>query len=149
MAAASAALEPCQRHSLRREAARQSGVSDAMLLFVYGTLLSGEANHALLDGCETMGPAHTAPVFDLYDCGDYPVMVRGGTTAVAGELYRVAPAMRARLDEFEGHPHLFRRSRIALTGGQQAHAYLAAEAAPARICLIPRGDWRAWRAGPR
>jgi gamma-glutamylaminecyclotransferase len=115
------------------------------LLFVYGTLLPGEPSHALLASSENAGPACTSASFELGDCGEYPALCRGGTSAVLGELYWIADATLAMLDEFEGHPHLFRRSRIALADGRDAEAYLAGPGAPAPLVSIPGGDWRAWR----
>lgn len=115
------------------------------LLFVYGTLLPGERSHALLAGSEAAGPARTAASFHLADCGEYPSLGRGGTSAAWGELYWITYATLALLDQFEGHPDLFERSSIALADGRQAEAYLAGPRAPAPRCPIPDGDWRAWR----
>jgi gamma-glutamylcyclotransferase (GGCT)/AIG2-like uncharacterized protein YtfP len=115
------------------------------LLFVYGTLLAAEKNHSLLAKSEFAGSAFTVAAFDLFDWGEYPAMAPGGCTRVAGELYWVTRAELEVLDDFEGHPSLFRRSLIALSDDRSAHAYLAARArstAPA----IPHGDWRRWRA---
>jgi hypothetical protein len=61
----------------------------ARVLFVYGTLLSGERSHDRLGGSEKLGDATTEAIFHLVDLGPYPAMVIDGTTAVAGELYRV------------------------------------------------------------
>jgi gamma-glutamylcyclotransferase (GGCT)/AIG2-like uncharacterized protein YtfP len=119
------------------------------LLFVYGTLLSGERSHALLAGSEPAGPARTAPSFRLSDCGDYPALRRGGTSAVEGELYWISDATLAVLDDFEGHPDLFQRSPVALIDGREAYAYLAGVHAPPPRCSIPDGNWRAWRARAR
>lgn len=93
-------------------------------LFVYGTLMRGGANHALLAGARFRGAARTAPGFALVDLGAYPGMVRGGAAAVAGELFGVDGALLGRLDRFEGHPHLFHRARVALADGRAAFAYL-------------------------
>lgn len=113
-----------------------------ILLFVYGTLLSGEPNHPLLGASESAGSARTAPVFDLLDLGDYPAMARGGHTAIAGELYWIDDATRARLDEFEGHPHLYRRTRIELDDGHFAQSYLLCRRTTAADMRIAHGDWR-------
>lgn len=114
------------------------------LLFVYGTLLSGERSHALLGASEGAGPARTSASFDLVDCGEYPAL-RHGTSAVTGELYWIGDETLAVLDEFESHPELFRRSRIVLADGREAEAYVAGPRAPASLGSIPGGDWRAWR----
>jgi gamma-glutamylcyclotransferase (GGCT)/AIG2-like uncharacterized protein YtfP len=118
-----------------------------ILLFVYGTLLSGEPNHALLGSSESAGSARTAPAFDLLHLGDYPAMARGGHTAIAGELYWVDGATRDRLDEFEGHPSLYRRTRIALDDGRFAQSYVLCRRTTADDIRIAHGDWRLFRAG--
>ena len=93
-------------------------------LFVYGTLMRAGGNHGLLGGVPFGGASRTGPGFRLVDLGAYPGMVRGGTAAVAGELFRVDRAALARLDRFEGHPHLFRRAWVLLADGGEAFAYL-------------------------
>jgi len=119
-------------------------------LFVYGTLLRGEVNHAELTDCRFAGEARSEPFFTLLDLGPYPVMVRGGATFVKGEVYWVPAAVLRSLDRFEGHPTLYERARIRLAPPwgltvacllAEADAYLAPEAAP-RGRQIADGDWR-------
>jgi gamma-glutamylcyclotransferase (GGCT)/AIG2-like uncharacterized protein YtfP len=118
-------------------------------LFVYGTLLRGEDNHALLRECRFAGDARTEPCFTLIDLGPYPVMVRRGTTSVVGELYWVPLETLTALDRFEGHPHLYERSRIRLAADPHvgpaapawAEAYLAPKGVPTGT-LVASGDWR-------
>ena len=74
------------------------------LLFVYGTLMKGEKNHALLmepGGGRSLGPARCRGV--LYDLGFYPCFVPGGRNWGAGEVYRFEDPDRAfsPLDLFE------------------------------------------------
>lgn len=111
-------------------------------LFVYGTLLRGETNDHRLAGAEPLGPALTVAGYDLLDLGGYPALVAGGATAVAGELYALAAPALARLDAFEGHPTLFCRTRIRLSTGRTADAYLFDRRRAERAPLIPSGDWR-------
>jgi len=120
-----------------------------ILLFVYGSLLSGEPGHALLGGSESAGSARTAPAFDLLDLGDYPAMARGGHTAISGELYWIDSATRARLDEFERHPRLYRRTRIALEDGRVAQSYVLCRRTKTEDRRIEHGDWRLTRSTPR
>ena len=56
-----------------------------MRVFVYGTLLTGESNHAWLKGASCLGRWTTPPRFTLIDLGPYPVLSAGGRTAVTGE----------------------------------------------------------------
>jgi gamma-glutamylaminecyclotransferase len=108
-------------------------------LFVYGTLKRGCAHHDLLAGARFAGAARTAPGFVLVDLGAYPGMVRGGAAAVAGELFEVDRELLARLDRFEGHPHLFHRARVPLADGRSTHAYLLDPAHAAGPPPIPPG----------
>jgi gamma-glutamylaminecyclotransferase len=109
-------------------------------LFVYGTLMRAGGNHGLLGGAPFGGASRTAPGFSLVDLGAYPGMVRGGTAAVAGELFRVDRRVLAGLDRFEGHPHLFRRVRVPLADGGEAFAYLLDPAHAEGLPAIPMGD---------
>lgn len=110
-------------------------------LFVYGTLQRGCENHPLLAGARFLGPARTEPGFALVDLGPYPGMIRRGSASVAGELYRVTPAVLDALDRFEGHPLLFRRARVPLADGPPAFAYLLAPGqSTGPSSLAPDGD---------
>jgi gamma-glutamylaminecyclotransferase len=94
------------------------------LLFVYGTFCRGARNHAQMDGARLVGPARTAATFTLVDLGPYPALVAGGGDAVAGEVYDITAAHRARLDEFEEHPAFYERATIRLEDGRDVDAYL-------------------------
>lgn len=107
-------------------------------VFVYGTLLRGEASHALLEGARFVGEAITAPRYTLHDLGDYPGLVEGGATAVEGEVWSVGEELLARLDDFEGHPELFRRAPIALAGARDVVAYFWAGAPRGRVLKTGR-----------
>jgi gamma-glutamylcyclotransferase (GGCT)/AIG2-like uncharacterized protein YtfP len=117
------------------------------LVFVYGSLLSGEVNHERLAGARYLGDARTEPAFELVDLGPYPALVRGGATSVVGELYGVPTALLVELDTFEEHPHIYRRAPICLDDGRRAHAYLFPSALAATHPRIPSGSWRARSAG--
>jgi gamma-glutamylcyclotransferase (GGCT)/AIG2-like uncharacterized protein YtfP len=87
-----------------------------ILLFVYGTLKRGGCSHHLLADQEFLGEAHTLPLYRLYDCCDYPCLVRDAERGVPiqGEVWRISEAVIHRLDEYEEVPRLFRREAIAL-----------------------------------
>jgi gamma-glutamylcyclotransferase (GGCT)/AIG2-like uncharacterized protein YtfP len=112
------------------------------ILFVYGTLLSGEREHARLSRAERVGEARTEPIFHLVDLGAYPAMVLGGTTAVAGELYNVDASTLRELDEFEEVPILFQRLRVRLDDGALADAYVMEPDQVRGKRRIAHGDWR-------
>jgi gamma-glutamylaminecyclotransferase len=109
-------------------------------VFVYGTLLRGQVNHRLLAGAVCLGPHSTAPVFTLFHLGTYPGLVRGGTTAVAGEVYRVDGATLCRLDVLEDYPRLYGRVLIPTPyGGTWVYHYRGS----IQGCQVIRsGDWR-------
>jgi gamma-glutamylcyclotransferase (GGCT)/AIG2-like uncharacterized protein YtfP len=111
-------------------------------LFVYGTELPGEPDHALLEGARPLGAAVTDPSFDLVDLGTRAGLVPGGTTAVHGELYVVPVETLAAIDRHVGHPVLCQRTTLRLAGGQEAEAYLlSVDQARARR-RVRSGKWR-------
>jgi gamma-glutamylcyclotransferase (GGCT)/AIG2-like uncharacterized protein YtfP len=116
--------------------------TDARVLFVYGTLLSGEREHGRMAGAERVGEARTEPIFNLVDLGVYPAMVLGGTTAVAGELYRVDASTLRELDVFEEVPVLFQRVRVRLENGELADTYVMDPEQARGKRRIAHGDWR-------
>jgi gamma-glutamylcyclotransferase (GGCT)/AIG2-like uncharacterized protein YtfP len=118
------------------------------LLFVYGALLPGEPQHALLSAARALGPAETEPAYDLVDLGAEPALVPGGTTAVKGEVYALAPAQLAAIDVHHGHPLRYRRATLRLADGRLVEAHqLAPDQARGRR-RIRSGDWRT-RLAPR
>jgi gamma-glutamylaminecyclotransferase len=112
-------------------------------IFVYGTLMRGEVNHHLLDRARFLEDARTRESFELHDFGAFPVLVRGGTRKVSGELYAVDDGTLSELDRLEGHPHFYRRSEIELEQGLAAEAYLLDQARALAAPPIESGSWRA------
>jgi gamma-glutamylaminecyclotransferase len=109
-------------------------------VFVYGTLLRGQVNHHRLGGAVCLGPHRTAPAFTLYNLGTYPGLVRGGVTAVIGEVYRVDGATLRRLDALEEYPRLYGRILIPTPYGDTwVYHYRGVVAARA---VVRCGDWR-------
>lgn len=87
------------------------------ILFVYGTLKRGGANHDRLADQTFLGVARTRPGMTLYSLGEYPGLVRASDDldGVTGELWAVDDAALARLDEFEGvHEGLYAREPAPL-----------------------------------
>jgi gamma-glutamylaminecyclotransferase len=99
-------------------------IADApeQLLFVYGSLKRGQANHAQLGDARFVGAARTEARFALRIIDGYPALVPG-ERAVLGELYRIATLELGRLDEFEGDGYL--RQEIELESGARALGYVA------------------------
>jgi gamma-glutamylcyclotransferase (GGCT)/AIG2-like uncharacterized protein YtfP len=112
------------------------------LVFVYGTLLEGEANHGQLGSARCLGPARTAPSFELVDLGGFPGLVEGQGGAVEGELYACDAQTLARIDELEDHPDYFRRTPIELEDGRVAQTYVLPGHHAAGVPRLTGGDWR-------
>ncbi|HET9624753.1 MAG TPA: gamma-glutamylcyclotransferase family protein [Kofleriaceae bacterium] len=112
-------------------------------VFVYGTLLAGEANHGLLGRARFLGAAATPASFALYDLGAYPAMIAGGDRAIAGEVYEVDAATLGALDDLEDHPAYYQRTEITLADGSRAATYLLSAADVVGHAMIGSGSWRA------
>ena len=109
------------------------------LVFVYGTLRRGEANHGFLRGAKCLGMHRTERRYTMHDLGAYPAIVEGGTTAVLGEVYAVDNKMLARLDRLEDYPEEYSRGRVKTPFGW-AWIYLYC-GAPENGAAIASGDW--------
>ena len=109
-------------------------------VFVYGSLRQGSTNHRMLKHGTFVRKDVTAPTFKLLHLGAYPGMVPG-KTSVHGEVWDVDPMHRQELDQFEGHPTLFRRQRIPLISGEEVSAYLFQRNTPKLFPVVRSGDW--------
>ena len=89
-----------------------------MLIFVYGTLLSGLERHYILDDSTFIGDAVAGGVC-LYNLGYFPG-IKKGDGAVIGELYYVSDETLETLDAIEGFDSnntdnsLYHRSEIRI-----------------------------------
>lgn len=131
-------------------------------LFVYGTLLEGESNHAVLGhsccvhkDCWVYGK--------LYNTGlGYPVIEldRSETHRVYGELYEITSHQLIEVDKLEGYqqpgqPNLYDRvqEKVYVQGQtavfQEALLYCNVSFPISEETWIPAGDWRAFRQGTR
>ena len=92
-----------------------------MKLFVYGTLKRGHSRAGVLEGHRFLGKAQTRAKYRLYNCGSYPGLVKAENgIAIEGELWEVADACLAVLDEIEGvSSKLYRRERVELEAPHQ------------------------------
>ena len=111
-------------------------------VFVYGTLMRSESNHALLASEEFVGRAETHRRYTLVHLGHFPAMLRGGRQRVHGEVYIVSQRTLVALDRLEGHPHFYRRERIRLCGAEDAAGYVMADATRPSRRIIESGSWR-------
>lgn len=110
-------------------------------LFVYGTLLTGERDHALLRDAEPLGPAVTRPLYSLFEAGVYAALAAGGSTAVRGELYLVARETVLAIDVAREVPVLFQRARVSLEDATDADAYVMPRENVRGMRRLRRGNW--------
>src|SRR4051794_22803091 len=119
---------------------------NGILVFVYGTLRSGQPNHHRhLANAECLGEALSAPRYTMVSLGGFPGVLAGGETAIHGEVYRVDAPTLARLDELEGHPHFYARAAITIPGVPNVVAYLLPRERFSRHEQIESGDWTTFK----
>lgn len=109
-------------------------------VFVYGTLMRGEANHHLLSDAEYLGTWTTHPGFRMLHLGHYPGIVPVGGSAIEGEVYSVGKAHLIQLDRLEDCPRLYRRKQLSTPWGP-AWIYLY-QGERANRSVIASGNWR-------
>lgn len=123
---------------------------EGQLFFVYGTLRIGGRNDIRRygPGSRLAGPAKVRG--RLYDLGNYPGLVLGGSDWVTGELHWVSTAIEPALDELEEvwpqRHGLYRRTRALVMAGQDSCSALVYEMDSRRAQawpLIECGDWLA------
>jgi len=121
-----------------------------MVIFVYGTLMSGLRLSHILDSSEFLGEAIAGGVC-LYNLGSYPAIKRGDG-AVVGEIYHVTNAILDQLDVVEGYTpnnlehSLYHRKKIKIllpTISTDVFAYFYNGSIDSSR-LITSGDYRAY-----
>jgi gamma-glutamylcyclotransferase (GGCT)/AIG2-like uncharacterized protein YtfP len=111
-------------------------------LFVYGLLLQGEREHALLEGAPLLAEARTLPGHTLVDLDFYPVLLVGGQVSVLGEVYGISRELRFKLDVHHQCPALFRRVRVMLSDGSEAETYVMDDEKVRGKRRLRGGSWR-------
>lgn len=111
-------------------------------LFVYGLLLQGEREHALLEGAPLLSEARTAAEHTLVDLDFYPVLLLGGQVSVVGELYGISRQLRFKLDVHHQCPALFRRAIVKLSDGSEAETYVMDDEKVRGKRRLRGGSWR-------
>lgn len=117
----------------------REGAGEKTLLFVYGTLKRGQANHGHLQGARCLGEASLESAC-LHDLGPFPMAI-AAEGRVHGELYAVPTAALPRLDAFEGCPRLYQRHWLPLADGRQAWVYLGQSRQVRHSPRLPDGVW--------
>ena len=125
-----------------------SATASVRHVFVYGTLRSGGSNDISRFSPAPQRVADAVIAGTLYDLDAYPGAVLGGEGKVVGEIYRITPALEARLDRLEevkpdgGGEYIKRELRVDAQGLQLP--CLVYEIHPDRIAgrrVIASGDW--------
>ena len=91
------------------------------LVFVYGTLMSGEGNHRYLENSTFLGRT-ALEGYDMHDVGWYPAIVPGDGLAV-GELYSVPVEDMHSIDMLEGEGSLYAKRCETVTYGEGKTAF--------------------------
>lgn len=86
--------------------------NEKILMFVYGTLMSGYGNNRLLRNETLIGPAKTIEKYELRARGIPYVNKNNPISQIKGEVYEVSPEALPSLDSLEGHPRWYRREKI-------------------------------------
>jgi len=121
-----------------------------ILIFVYGTLLSGQGNHIyFLGDSKKVGEHVTEPEFEMLHLGGYPGLVEKGHTAITGEVYEVDELTFRHIDGLEGYHNtepssgLYNRKQIATPYGD-AWVYIYNDRGRdlGNYRRIPSGSWK-------
>lgn len=110
------------------------------LVFVYGTLLSGEPNHHFLKGARKLGE-ETTNAFRMVDLGHFPACVEDDNSEVDifGEIWEITPEILRGLDYLEGYPRFYNRKEIHTSYGK---AWIYFNNAEKNAPEITSGNWK-------
>jgi len=135
--------------SVRRRCEKALGIASPETqhkVFVYGTLISGEANAHWAGNARRQKAWTTGTIYDT-GCR-FPAFVKRGRTHIKGEVLTVDDDGFKSMDRLEGYPRLYRREQIQvhLVGGGNVLAWVyimnnLRKDAP----VIESGDWVAYR----
>ncbi len=71
-------------------------------LFVYGTLMRGEVNHNVIEGCRFISEATTFKGYSMFDLGEIPIITDDAEVSqIKGELFRVTEDTLREIDDLE------------------------------------------------
>ncbi len=116
---------------------------DSTEIFVYGSLLQGESNHAYLKSAVFVA-LDSLDRAQLFDLGAYPMLLWGdgieGT--VYGERYQIPLSLLPLLDELEDHPTVYQRRWLRLYSGQEAWVYVGQPSFTRNRPQLIHGSWR-------
>ena len=118
------------------------GADSDALVFVYGSLKRGMANHGQLDGARWLGEAQLQGLA-LYDLGPFPMAVISNDDAAVlqGEIHAVTATHLQALDRFEGVPRLYERQAWRLEDGRRVWVYVGRAEQVRHVNRIASGRW--------
>lgn len=121
-----------------------------ILVFVYGTLLSGEINNRLLETSEKLG-SDVISGYVMLNLGMFPALIPedNASTPITGEVWKVSTATFQRLDVLEGYPHFYNREQVDTFAGKAWVYYMHERSAGMRGEIISHGNWKMFRAGKK
>lgn len=103
-------------------------LSEAIVVFVYGTLMSGNSNNEMFLSEAKFSGDFVAEGFELYDLGNYPGIIHSENNKVKGEIYVVDKNILSNLDILEGEGSLYIRELIRVINdnneSQEAYTYV-------------------------
>ncbi|WP_296450421.1 gamma-glutamylcyclotransferase family protein [Vulcanococcus sp.] len=120
-----------------------NGADSDPLLFVYGSLKRGMANHGQLQQAAWVGRTRLDGLA-LYDLGPFPMAIACSEpgSAIEGELYRVNAALLEQLDRFEGAPRLYQRELHRLNSGEAVWVYVGRARQVRHMKRLSSGCWK-------
>ena len=86
-----------------------------VLLFAYGTLMSGYGNNQYLRNQKLIGAGTTDEQYTMYASGIPFINENKQTSQIHGELWEVEPKAMPYIDALEGHPNWYQRKQIPVT----------------------------------
>ncbi|HQJ56210.1 MAG TPA: gamma-glutamylcyclotransferase [Caldisericia bacterium] len=96
-----------------------------VLLFAYGTLMSGYGNNHYLRNQKLIGSGTTDEKYTMYASGIPFINEEKQTSQIHGELWEVNINALPAIDALEGHPHWYQRKQIPVTiNGEKYTAWL-------------------------
>ena len=96
-----------------------------VLLFAYGTLMSGYGNNHYLRNQNLIGSGTTDEKYTMYASGIPFINEEKQTSQIHGELWEVNIKALPAIDALEGHPHWYQRKQIPVTiNGEKYTAWL-------------------------
>ena len=99
--------------------------NETVLLFAYGTLMSGYGNNRLFEGQTLIGAGETQNLYTMYASGIPYVNEHEPTSVIKGELWEVSNSRLPSVDALEGHPRWYQRKLIpVIVEGKTYNAWL-------------------------